>query len=133
MKSHTLPVKNETDIFVLLGSIKKYLQNENFKIEEISSIVTCTSELAHNIYKYAGEGFISWKLHGDTSDCKIKITAIDNGPGIQDVTLALQEKYSTKGTLGLGLPAIKRLSDEFEIHSKAGKGTKIEISINKRQ
>jgi serine/threonine-protein kinase RsbT len=57
----------------------------------------------------------------------IELEFADEGPGIPDVQLALQEGYSTGRGLGLGLPGAKRLSDEFEIESAEGKGTTIRL------
>jgi len=53
------------------------------------------------------------------------VVARDQGPGIGDIALALQDGYSTSGGLGLGLPGARRLMDEFEIESQVGKGTTV--------
>ena len=55
----------------------------------------------------------------------ILVEARDEGPGIPDVAKALQDGYSTSGSLGLGLPGIRRLMDEFEVRSTVGKGTTV--------
>ena len=53
------------------------------------------------------------------------IIARDKGPGITDLRKALQEGYSTSGGLGLGLPGVRRLMDEFEVASEMGQGTTV--------
>jgi serine/threonine-protein kinase RsbT len=51
----------------------------------------------------------------------------DRGPGIEDIEQALQDQYSSSGTLGLGLPGVKRMMDEFEINTEVGRGTTVVI------
>ena len=58
----------------------------------------------------------------------LDVTAVDEGPGIADLTLALQDGYSTGNGLGLGLPGTRRISDEFEIRSKPGQGVWVRIA-----
>lgn len=90
-------------------------------------MITSTSELGTNILKYAGKGFIIMRLVEDKGNTFVEITATDGGPGIEDVDQALSDHFSTSGTLGLGLPGIKRLVDEMTIYSEAGQGTRITI------
>ncbi|WP_051018592.1 ATP-binding protein [Saprospira grandis] len=59
------------------------------------------------------------------------MVAIDQGPGIEDIETALQDSFSTSGTLGLGLPGVRRMMDEFNIKSEFGKGTEVSIVIYK--
>jgi serine/threonine-protein kinase RsbT len=60
------------------------------------------------------------------------IIASDEGPGIADISLALQDGYSTSRSLGLGLPGVRRLMDEFSIDSEVGKGTTVTLKKWKR-
>ena len=88
-----------------------------------SMIATIVSELGTNIVKYAGRGTVQIRrLEGDEG-VDIEVRAEDHGPGIPDVPLALQEHYSTGGTLGLGLSGVQRMADEFWIRSKVNAGT----------
>ncbi len=90
-------------------------------------IGTAVSELARNIHRYAKRGgaiHISELRHGKKSG--VEIVATDDGPGIKDIKKAMQDNYSTTvGSLGIGLPGVKRFMDEFKI--KRGKGTTIII------
>ena len=90
---------------------------------------TVLSELAYNQLKYAEKGSIETSFFKEAAKLGIKIKASDKGPGIADVDLALKDNYSTSGTLGLGLPGIKRLVDEFEINSVVNEGTTIVVVI----
>jgi len=91
-----------------------------------SEITTAFSELASNIIKYAGSGHIELSgVETRLGQAGVEIIATDKGPGIADIELALKDSYSTGKSLGLGLPGVKRLMDEFSIESFAGKGTSI--------
>lgn len=87
-------------------------------------IATAASELATNIVKYAKEGEILLKIVQRDRRPGIHIIARDNGPGIKDIAKAMQDNFSTsKDSLGLGLPSVKRIMDEFKIESQPGRGT----------
>jgi serine/threonine-protein kinase RsbT len=89
-------------------------------------IATAISEMARNIITYAGHGEIVLRPVQKTDGKRgIIIIAHDEGPGIPDVELAMQNGYSTSSSLGLGLPGAKRMMDEFDIISEVGKGTTV--------
>jgi len=90
-------------------------------------IATAISELARNIVSYAQSGEIVIKaINGNARD-GIQVIAQDQGPGIHDVQQALRDGFSTSGSLGLGLPGVKRLMDEFQIDSKENQGTTVVV------
>ena len=90
-------------------------------------IATAISELARNIVSYAQSGEIVIKaINGNPRD-GIQVIAQDQGPGIHDVQQALRDGFSTSGSLGLGLPGVKRLMDEFQIDSKENQGTTVVV------
>jgi serine/threonine-protein kinase RsbT len=89
-------------------------------------ITTAISELARNIYLYAGQGQICIEQISEFSKRGLKIIAIDNGPGIPDIRKVMEDGFSTSGGLGAGLPGVKRLMDEFSINTVLGEGTDIQ-------
>jgi serine/threonine-protein kinase RsbT len=100
-----------------------------FSMSEATLIATAISELARNIVSYANQGSVTLKpVHGPNGTTGLTIVASDSGPGIADVTLALRDGYSSSGGLGLGLPGVRRLMDEFDIASSAGSGTTVTIT-----
>ena len=119
-----LKISKKNDIQVLLTNLRLFLINNNIsdknKLMEIKTIV---SELIYNIQKHTPKGSIKLEF---ISMNTLLIEAVDQGKGIADINLALQDGYSTKGTLGLGFASIFRLSDEVEIETSE-KGTKINI------
>ena len=87
-------------------------------------IATAASELATNIVKYAKEGEVILKIIQRDRQLGIEIIARDDGPGIRDIEQVMQDNFSTsKGSLGLGLPSVQRIMDEFKIESQPGHGT----------
>lgn len=98
-----------------------------FPLIDCTLIATAISELARNIVLYAGAGEIRLRRESTMGGAGVAIVASDNGPGIGDLRVALQEGYSTSRGLGLGLPGVKRIMDEFDVVSKPGHGTTVTI------
>lgn len=96
-----------------------------FDDEQASDVAIVASELATNILKHAGKGVM---LVGAPADGALEIVALDRGPGIADVSRALGDGYSTRGTLGGGLGAVTRLAAQFDIWSDAS-GTAIVVRL----
>ncbi|MEN8711351.1 MAG: anti-sigma regulatory factor [Arenicellales bacterium] len=90
-------------------------------------VATAVSELARNIYLYAMKGEVTIRVLERETNKGIEIVAEDNGPGIADIGAAMKDHFSTSYGLGLGLPGVKRLMDEFGIDTKRGVGTKITV------
>jgi serine/threonine-protein kinase RsbT len=90
-------------------------------------VATAVSELAGNIIKYADRGEVVVRGITRRGRKGVEVVVSDNGPGIADVEQALRDHFSTSGTLGLGLPGVKRLMDEFSIQSAPGRGTTVVV------
>lgn len=89
-------------------------------------VATAISELARNIVVYASRGEIHLSVIEDGTRQGVQVVARDRGPGIDDIDRAMQDGYSTVGSLGLGLPGARRLMDDFEITSSPD-GTAVTI------
>jgi serine/threonine-protein kinase RsbT len=98
-----------------------------FSTGDATLIATAISELARNIVSYARKGEITLKTLRSSSGQGICIVASDSGPGIRDIRQAMRDGFSTSGSLGLGLPGVRRLMDEFEIISEPGRGTIVTV------
>ncbi len=94
-------------------------------VEDQVLISTVVSELGTNILKFAGKGTISLARVFDNGHDAIQVIAQDNGAGIRDVQRAMQDGYSSAGTLGLGLPAVGRIMSTMKIDTAVGKGTRV--------
>ena len=88
-------------------------------------VATAISEIARNIILYAGRGVVELDITAGVRGHGLQIRAVDEGPGIADLELAMRDGYSTGRSLGLGLPGARRLMDEFSITSEPGRGTTV--------
>jgi serine/threonine-protein kinase RsbT len=86
-------------------------------------VATAISEVARNIILYAGRGVVELEVTTGPNGYGLRIRAVDEGPGIPDIELAMRDGYSTGRSLGLGLPGARRLMDDFSITSEPGHGT----------
>lgn len=120
-------IESETDIVVARREVRDAAVQAGFGVTDVTRIVTAASELARNIFKYAGKGSMRWRSIEDDGRSGLELSFVDSGPGIADVDRALQEGYSTGDGLGMGLPGAKRLMDDFEIQSAVGKGTTVTV------
>ena len=126
-ESHT-DIWSEADVAVATTRVNRMLSQQGLRAEDISRIITVVSELARNIVKYAGRGELLASVSAEQGRSLVRIKALDRGPGIQDLDTALADGFSTGGTLGMGLPGVRRLMDTFEIQSTLGVGTQIVTS-----
>jgi serine/threonine-protein kinase RsbT len=92
-----------------------------------TKLVTAASELARNTLIYGGGGAAQLELVVDGRRSGVRVSFVDEGPGIADVDLALTDGWTTGSGLGLGLSGARRLVDGFVLDSAPGKGTRVEI------
>ncbi len=126
-KSAMHPLRTEVDIVQARHLVRKWAAELNFSLVDQTKIVTAASELARNtiVYGKGGEMVLNSLENGVRKGLELIFN--DHGPGITDTKLALQDGYTTGSGLGLGLSGAKRLSNEFELFSKVGEGTKVII------
>src|SRR5438876_5844851 len=111
---------------VLVREVGRELAKEiGFSQTDATLIATAISEVARNILAYAGKGEIELTSLFADGRYGVQVMALDSGPGIEDVRMALEEGTSTSGGLGMGLPGARRLMDEFDISSERGRGTRV--------
>lgn len=120
-------IEDESDIVSVRRAVREIAVGAGFGITDVTRIVTAASEMARNVFKYAGKGAMHWRWLEEKDRYGIELRFVDEGPGIEDISLALQEGYTTANGLGLGLPGAKRLMDELEIKSTVGKGTTVTL------
>lgn len=87
------------------------------------AVAVVVTEMATNLVKHAGSGTMFLQRVQENGSSGLRLMAVDKGPGIADVTRALQDGHSTAGSMGTGLGAVRRLSDQFEVYSSSGMGT----------
>lgn len=128
-----IPVASDADLVMARRKGRALAEQNGFSASEATLVATAISELARNIVTYAGDGEILIARVDGASGTGISVVARDRGPGIADIQRAIHEGYSTSGGLGLGLPGVRRIMDEFDIVSKPGAGTVVSVIKWKRR
>lgn len=122
-----VPINSDKDIVVARQKGRTLALSLGFSETDATLIATAISELARNIVTYADKGEVQIHASNDSARKGIVVVAKDKGAGISNIDRALQDGFSTSGSLGLGLPGVKRLVDEFDIVSGAREGTTVTI------
>ena len=120
-----VPIDSDSDIVIARQKGRALAAELGFCSTDVVRIATAISELARNVLSYAVSGEIRLEAVSCRNRCGIAIVASDRGPGIADIERAMEDAYSTSGGLGLGLPGVRRLMDEFTIDSAVGEGTTV--------
>lgn len=127
----TPPVRVEIaaneDVVVVRQRARELAQRAGLGLLDVTKLVTAASELARNALEHGGGGHAILELVHDGARNGVRMTFIDEGPGIPDIERALGDGFTTGGGLGLGLGGSRRLVNEFDIASEVGRGTKITV------
>ncbi len=118
-------IRSDLDIVIARTMARDMARTLGFSAIDQARIATAVSELARNIYLYAGTGTVTVREVEKLGRKGIEIVCEDQGPGIPDIDLVMQDGYTTSRGMGMGLPGAKRLMDDFTIQSQVGVGTKI--------
>ena len=125
---YCVPVASANDIVTARLQGRVLAEQLGFSPGEATLVATAISELARNIVQYAGNGDILVRSSVNGTRRGIVVVARDRGPGIADVKLAVRPGYSTSGGLGLGLPGVRRIVDDFRIVSTPQDGTTVTVT-----
>lgn len=128
LKHKTVAVRSDADIVHVRHMVRAWARQQGFSLIDQTKIVTAASELARNTVVYGGGGTLRLEMLNHGARFGLQLTFEDQGPGIPDVELAMKDGYTTGGGLGLGLGGAKRLSNEFDIVSRPGEGTRVRIT-----
>lgn len=124
----TRPVRSSQDVVVVRQAVRALAIRLGFSLVEQTKIVTAASELARNTVDYGGGGIVRLQTLTDGRRVGLRLTFEDKGPGIENLELVMKDGYTSGGGLGLGLGGARRLSNEFEIVSRPGEGTRVSIA-----
>ena len=128
LPSAELDLHSEQDIVRARQAVRKTAQGQKFSLVDQTKVVTAASELARNTVLHGGGGTLTIETLLDGLRCGVRLTFRDQGKGIPDLELAQTDGWTSGTGLGLGLSGAKRLSDEFEIDSVPGMGTRVVIT-----
>lgn len=121
-------IRAEDDVVRVRHTVRNLATRAGFSLVDQTKVVTAASELARNTLIYGRGGHVELEsLESPAGRTGIRLTFIDQGPGIADITRALTDGYSSGSGLGLGLSGARRLVNEFNIESAVGAGTRVTI------
>ena len=118
----------DEDVVRLRQLVRSDMLALKFSLTEQTKMVTAASELARNVLRYGGGGHAELEQviqHGVNG---VRVTFIDEGPGIDNLELAMTDGYTTGGGMGLGLSGARRLADDFDLDTAPGKGVRVSIT-----
>jgi serine/threonine-protein kinase RsbT len=128
INSETITIKTDQDTIFLRNRVAQYAGKIKMGLVNQTKLLTACSELVRNMLRYAGGGSVLCEVVSQSVLQKgIRLTFVDQGPGIANISDAMKDGYSTGKSLGLGLPGAKRLVNLFEIKSEVGQGTRVMI------
>jgi serine/threonine-protein kinase RsbT len=122
-----LALASSEDVVRLRQAVRETAIGVGLSLVDQTKIVTAASELGRNTVQYGGGGRVEITTVSDGIRRGVRLEFVDQGPGIPDLKLAMQDGYTTGNGLGLGLSGARRLSDDFAIESSPGKGTRVMI------
>ena len=127
MRTVVCTIAREADVYVAMVRTREFASTLGFDDIERTRIEIAVLELTRNVLAHAVRGEMTLEEIARNTRRGLAVTVRDQGPGIADVELAMRDGFSTKHTLGAGLPGVKRLMDEFEIETSLGSGTRIRV------
>ncbi len=127
-KTEPMPIRTSDDVVQVRQAVRARAIELGFSLIDQTKVVTAASELARNTVDYGGGGTVLIEALDGIARHGLRLTFEDHGPGIRDIAQAMKDGYTTGSGLGLGLGGAKRLSSDFEIHSRVGEGTRVIIT-----
>src|SRR3954451_3876524 len=128
IKSDRLPIRTTEDIVLVRQHVRKLAVDLGFSLVDQTKAVTAASEIARNTLIYGKGGWATIEMVERQGRRGLRALFEDRGPGIADINRALQDGFTTGNGLGLGLGGAKRLSNDFEIQSTPGEGTRVALT-----
>jgi len=122
-----MQIEKEQDVVLFRNRVKENAVKIGMSLVNQTKLITAASELVRNMLKYANGGTVLIEVISQGRDSGIRLVFQDKGPGIEDISLAMKDGYTTGKSLGIGLPGAKRLVNEFDIKSEVGTGTTVSI------
>ena len=127
-RASVIPIESDADVVTARQQARAMAGEMELTSTDQTLLATAISEVARNITTYAKRGEVELSVvHDDNGREGIKVIARDQGPGIENLDLALQDGYTSGGGLGLGLPGARRLVDDFHIETAPGQGTTVTL------
>ena len=127
-RHESMTIASDMDLLRVRQEVRAWCTQIGFRPIEQTKLMTAAAELSRNTLLHGGGGSFGMESLQDGTRNGLRLTFEDNGPGIPDIELALTDGYTTGNGLGLGLSGARRLTNEFQIESKVGVGTRVTIT-----
>ncbi len=127
LKSEVLPIRSSEDIVRIRQAVRTLAVETGLSLVDQTKLITAASEIARNTLDYGGGGDATIEIVTTGVRKGVRLTFVDQGPGIPDLARAMTDGFTTGKGLGLGLSGSKRLVNEFDIESEVGHGTRITL------
>jgi serine/threonine-protein kinase RsbT len=127
VRTEKLPVETSEDVVRVRQAVRAWAVELGFSLVDQTKVVTAASELARNTVVHGGGGTCELESLQVENRRGLRLTFVDQGPGIVDIDQAMRDGYTSGNGLGLGLGGARRLSSEFDIRSQPGAGTRVQI------
>ena len=127
-RDETIEIRQADDVVRVRQAVRGRAVEAGLSLVDQTKIVTAASELARNTLDYGQGGTARIETFTQEPRRGVRLTFVDQGPGIADLGKALTDGYTTGGGLGLGLSGARRLSNEFDLVTKLGEGTRVTIA-----
>ena len=128
VREESYDIHSDEDVVRIRQLTRRWAVDLGFTLVDQTKIVTAASELARNALVHGGGGVARLETLQEGDRRGLRLTFADKGPGIPDVPQALRDGFTTGSGLGLGLGGARRLSNEFDITSTPGQGTRVCIT-----
>jgi serine/threonine-protein kinase RsbT len=121
-------IGSDADLAWARHEVRQAAAELGFSLVQQTKLVTAASELARNTLVHGGGGYMEMTALDNGRSRGLRLSCIDEGPGIRDIDMAMTDGYTTGGGLGLGLSGAKRLVQEFTLDSRPGEGTTVTVT-----
>jgi serine/threonine-protein kinase RsbT len=133
-RESVIPIESDADVVTARQQARAMASELELTSTDQTLLATAISEVARNITTYATRGEVLLSVIRDNDGRRgVQVIARDDGPGIENLELALQDGYTSGTGLGLGLPGARRLVHEFGIETSPGHGTKVTMVMWERE
>ena len=133
-RDSVVAIESDADVVTARQQARAMASQLELSSTDQTLLATAISEVARNITAYAVRGEVQLSVITDDDGRRgIQVVARDEGPGIENLELALQDGYTSGNGLGLGLPGARRLVHDFKIETAPGRGTKVTLVMWERE
>lgn len=120
-------LQSDLDVVLARRGVRDWAADLGLSMLDLTKVVTAASELARNAVVHGGGGMMCLQVVRQNERQGLRVTFRDNGPGIPQIALAMEDGYSTGSGMGIGLPGARRLVNEFDLSSTQSEGTTVTI------